>query len=347
MNKEFFYEMIATESVSGCEIELQKKIAAYMRQQGVTVQTDYSGNVISSINPDSPFKVLLCGHVDEIGFRVTHITDDGYLKVNRAGGIYLPLVQGKRVTVVGREKIVGVMGTVLGKDGVRTDIEFTDLYVDCGFANREEAMKLVAPGDSVTYTYTVDELHNDCIAGRGLDNRMGAYAVTHALLRAREKGAKVGVYAATTTGEETTMRGAFYAAGTVRPTIAIAVDVIHSTDFSTSNPARFGQIKINGGPVICKSSFSNPVINRALEKAAEKLGIAVQYEICGGVTGTDADKVNQTDAGVPSTVVSIPLRYMHSPSEVGSLRDLDQTVEVLAEFLAALDESFTPDPFAE
>lgn len=345
MNKEFFYEMIATESVSGCEIELQKKIAAYMRNQGVTVQTDYSGNVISSINNDSAFRVLLCGHVDEIGFRVTHITDDGYLKVTKAGGIYLPLVQGKRVTVVGRKKLVGVMGTILGKDGIRTDIEYTDLYVDCGFANKEEAKKYVSPGDSVTYTYAVDELENDCIAGRGLDNRMGAYAVVHALLRAREKGAKVGIYAATTTGEETTMRGAFYAAGTVKPDICIAVDVIHSTDFTGSNPARFGEIKINGGPVICRSSFSNPVINKALEEAADRVGIDIQYEVCGGVSGTDADKVNQTAAGVPSTVLSIPLRYMHSPSEVGSLKDLDQTVEVLAEFLSALDESFTPDPF--
>lgn len=347
MNKEFFYEMIATESVSGCEIELQKKIAAYMRNQGVSVQTDYSGNVISSVNNDSAFRVLLCGHVDEIGFRVTHITDDGYLKVTRAGGIYLPLVQGKRVTVVGRKKMVGVMGTILGKDGVRTDIEYTDLYVDCGFANKEEAKKYVSPGDSVTYTYAVDELENDCIAGRGLDNRMGAYAVIHALLRAREKGAKVGIYAATTTGEETTMRGAFYAAGTVKPDICIAVDVIHSTDFTGSNPARFGEIKINGGPVICRSSFSNPVINKALEEAADRAGIAIQYEVCGGVSGTDADKVNQTAAGVPSTVLSIPLRYMHSPSEVGSLKDLDETVEVLAEFLSSLDESFTPDPFAE
>ena len=347
MNKEFFYDMIATESVSGCEIALQKKVAAYMRSQGVNVQTDYSGNVISSINEDSPFRVLLCGHIDEIGFRVTQITDSGYLKVNKAGGIHLPLVQGKRVTVVSKKRLTGVMGTILGKDGVRTDIQFTDLYVDCGFASKEEAEKYVRPGDPVTYTYTVDELENDCIAGRGLDNRMGAYAVIHALLRAKEKGAKVGVYAATTVGEETTMRGAFYASGTVKPNICVAVDVIHSSDFTGMDPARFGEIIINGGPVVCRSSFCNEVINRGLEAAAERLGIAIQYEICGGVSGTDADKVNQTGSGVPSTVLSIPLRYMHSPSEVGSLRDLDETVEVLAEFICALDESFTPDPFAE
>lgn len=236
MNKAFLYEMLRTESVSGGEIPLQKKVAAYMREQGAEVETDLAGDVISSINSASPFRVLLCGHIDEIGFRVTHITDDGYLQVGKAGGIRLALAQGKRVTVLGRKRLTGVMGLLLRNGEVRTDIELTDLYIDCGFTSRAEALELVAPGDFVTYSYAVDELENDCIAGRGLDNRLGAYTVLHALLRAREKGAKVGVFAATTTGEETTMRGAFHAAGRVRPTLAVAVDVIHASDFSGMPP---------------------------------------------------------------------------------------------------------------
>lgn len=237
MNKAFLYEMLRTESVSGGEIPLQKKVAAYMREQGAEVETDLAGDVISSINSASPFRVLLCGHIDEIGFRVTHITDDGYLQVGKAGGIRLALAQGKRVTVLGRKRLTGVMGLLLRNGEVRTDIELTDLYIDCGFTSRAEALELVAPGDFVTYSYAVDELENDCIAGRGLDNRLGAYTVLHALLRAREKGAKVGVFAATTTGEETTMRGAFHAAGRVRPTLAVAVDVIHASDFSGMPPS--------------------------------------------------------------------------------------------------------------
>lgn len=237
MNKAFLYEMLRTESVSGGEIPLQKKVAAYMREQGAEVETDLAGDVISSINSASPFRVLLCGHIDEIGFRVTHITDDGYLQVGKAGGIRLALAQGKRVTVLGRKRLTGVMGLLLRNGEVRTDIELTDLYIDCGFTSRAEALELVAPGDFVTYSYAVDELENDCIAGRGLDNRLGAYTVLHALLRAREKGAKVGVFAATTTGEETTMRGAFHAAGRVRPTLAVAVDVIHTSDFSGMPPS--------------------------------------------------------------------------------------------------------------
>ena len=347
MNKEFLYEMLRTESVSGGEIALQKKVAAYMRAQGVEVETDLAGDVIASINRDCPFKVLLCGHIDEIGFRVTHITDEGYLQVGKAGGIRLALAQGKRVTVLGRKRINGVMGLLLRNGEVRTDIELTDLYIDCGFTSREEAMKLVAPGDFVTYSYTVDELENDCIAGRGLDDRLGAYTVLHALLRAREKGAKVGIYAATTTGEETTMRGAFHVAGRGRPTLGIAVDVIHSSDFSGMLPQRFGKIKLGGGPALAQGSVCNGPLNRALEEAAGRLGIPLQYAVTPGVMGTDGDKLNQTGEGMPVTTLSIPLRYMHSPSEVGSLADVEQTVEVLAEFLASLDEQFDPDPFRD
>lgn len=346
MNQEFLYQMIATPSVSGGEIPLQKKVAAYMRAQGVEVSTDWTGNVIASLNPQSPLQVLLCGHIDEIGYRVTHITDEGYLQVGKAGGVRLALAQGQRVIVQGREPVNGVMGLLLDKGEVKTDIAITDLYIDCGFSNREDALRLVAPGDFVTFACGVDELQNRCIAGRGLDNRLGAYTVLHALLRARELGAKVGVQAVTTVGEETTQRGAYAAASRLRPSLCVAVDVIHTSDYSGSLPQRFGKIRLNGGPVICHSALCSEPINRALEAAAQRLELPVQYEIASGVTGTDADTAIRAWQSVPSTVLSIPLRYMHAPSEVGSLTDVEQTVEVLAEFLRGLDEDFSPDPFA-
>ena len=151
----------------------------------------------------------------------------------------------------------------------------------------------------------------------GWTTAWGAYTVLHALLRARDKGARVGVYAATTTGEETTMRGAFHAASRVKPSLAIAVDVIHTSDFSGSLPQRFGEIKLGGGPVLCVSSVCSAPANRTLEETARRMGLSVQYEVASGVMGTDADKMNQTNGGTPVTTVSIPLRYMHSPSEGG------------------------------
>lgn len=188
MNKAFLYEMLRTESVSGGEIPLQKKVAAYMREQGAEVETDLAGDVISSINSASPFRVLLCGHIDEIGFRVTHITDDGYLQVGKAGGIRLALAQGKRVTVLGRKRLTGVMGLLLRNGEVRTDIELTDLYIDCGFTSRAEALELVAPGISSPTPMPWTSWRTTASPAGGLDNRLGAYTVLHALLRARRKG---------------------------------------------------------------------------------------------------------------------------------------------------------------
>lgn len=346
MNKEFFYDLLRTESVSGCEIQLQKKVAAFMKAQGVRVQTDYAGNVLSSINEDSGFRVLLCGHADEIGFRVTHITEQGYLRVSKAGGVPISLVPNKRVTVLGRKRLIGVMGTLGCKNDMQTKAEFTDLFVDCGFQSREEAQQFVRPGDPVTYTYTVDELQNDMIAGRGLDNRMGVYVVTHALLKAKERGAKVAVTAASTVGEETTMRGAFWAGEAVKPNLAIAVDVTYATDYPGTNPAAYGDIAVGKGPVLSRCVHGNEPTYRALEEAARRLDISVQYEVSGGTSGTDADRLNMSASGIPTAVVSIPLRYMHGPSEVGSLRDLDQAVDLLAELLVSLDETFNLDPFA-
>ena len=130
-------------------------------------------------------------------------------------------------------------------------------------------------------------------------------------------------------------------------TLAVAVDVIHTSDFSGMPPQRFGRIKLGGGPALAKGSVCSAPLNRALEEAAGRLGIPLQYAVTPGVMGTDADKLNQTGVGLPVTTLFIHLRYMHSPSEVGSLADVEQTVEVLAEFLAALDEHFDPDPFRD
>lgn len=347
MNKEFFYELLRTESVSGCEIQLQKKVAAFMKSRGVCVRTDYTGNVLASINSASSFQVLLCGHADEIGFRVTHITEQGYLRVSKAGGVPISLVPNKRVTVMGRKRITGVMGTLGCKGDMQTKAEFTDLFVDCGFESREEAEQLVRPGDPITYTYTVDELQNDKIAGRGLDNRMGVYVVTHALLKARDRGAQIGITAASTVGEETTMRGAFWAGEAVKPDLAIAVDVTYATDYPGTNPAAYGDIAVGKGPVLSRCAHGNEPTYMALEAAAKRLGIQVQYEVSGGTSGTDADRLSMTACGIPTAVVSIPLRYMHGPSEVGSLRDLDQAVDLLAELLVSMDETFNLDPFAQ
>ena len=207
MNYDLLYTMLNTESVSGGEIPLQKKVAAYMREAGFNVDTDKTGNVIAHINEESAVKVLMSGHIDEIGFRVTYISENGMIHVNKAGYIRPELMQGKRVTVLGKKRITGVMGILLKDGNVRTDVALKDMYIDCGFTTDKQAAEWIKPGDFVTYTYAYDMLENNCIAGRGLDDKLGAFTVMQALMRAKELNARAGVYAAATVGEETGMRG--------------------------------------------------------------------------------------------------------------------------------------------
>ena len=193
MNYDLLYTMLNTESVSGGEIPLQKKVAAYMREAGFNVDTDKTGNVIAHINEESPVRVLMSGHIDEIGFRVTYISENGMIHVNKAVYIRPELMQGKRVTVLGKKRITGVMGILLKDGNVRTDVALKDMYIDCGFTTDKQAAEWIKPGDFVTYTYAYDMLENNCIAGRGLDDKLGAFTVMQALMRegAGRKGRRI------------------------------------------------------------------------------------------------------------------------------------------------------------
>ncbi|XMB85635.1 M42 family peptidase [Mycoplasmatota bacterium WC44] len=345
MNKEFLFEMLRTPSPTGDEFGLQKKVIEYMKDY--EIMTDYTGNVISCTNTDSKLKVLLAGHVDEIAYMVSDITSAGMLKVVNAGGIRPQLAQGKRVKVLGYNGTLnGVFGVCKGSKGINTEATTKDLYIDLGFDDKEEANKYVRTGDYVVYSNSVDELANDRIVGRALDNRLGAFIVTESLRRAKEKNAKVGIYSATTVGEESSMRGAFWAAEKVKPDFALIVDVTFATDYPGTNSAESGDVKLDGGPVLCKSSIVNNKLNDKLEEIARNLDINIQWEVAPGRTGTDGDKIHQSASGVPLSLISIPLRYMHSPGEVGSLNDVEEIINLISEFLSKIDESFDINPFS-
>lgn len=338
MNREFLKELLATPSVSGYEEAIQKKALAYGREFAHTQLTDPSGNAVSVVNPESPRKVLLCGHIDEIGFVVTHIDDSGRLHLMGAGGVRPRLYLGSPVQVWHGETMVsGVIATsaeLLKKDKT----EISDLLVDIGAKTKEEALKAVAVGDPVCAEATVRELLDHCFTGRALDDRAGAFVVLEAARQAAAKGASLGIYAATTVGEETTGRGAYYAAARLKPDCAIAVDVTWASDAPGTNPGDTGEVKLGGGPVLCKASSVNKRLNALLEQTAAGLGIPLQWEIATGRTGTDGDTVNRAYEGIPMALVSIPLRYMHSSVETGNWDDIEGCIELLSGFLLRLSE---------
>ena len=342
MNKEFLYEMLDTMSVSGHEITLQKKVIREMTPYAHEIRTDKTGNVICVLNPDAEFKVLLAGHVDEIGLIVTQIRADGLLKVAKAGGIRVLTYPGHQV-LIGEKKIPGV---VIHNDAMKGDIKDKDLYIDIGAKDGEDARKFVEEGDPVhLHTYHL-QLQNGMLCARAIDDRGGAFIVLEALKKAREMGCKIGVYAATTVGEETTGRGAYWAASKVKPHVAIAVDVTYAQDYPGTDPAQSGDVKLGAGPVICNGSMANKKVNEFLKKCAKENDIPYQVESFLGRTYTDADTMHQTGEGVVTALLSLPLRYMHSPSEVCHLSDIEHAVNLLASFLCSICEQTDLDPFA-
>ena len=338
MDREFLKDLLATPSVSGYEEAIQAKALAYGKEFAHAQQTDPSGNAISVVNPEAGLKVLLCGHIDEIGFVVTHIDAQGRLHLTGAGGVRPRLYLGSPVQVWHEGSLVnGVIAT--SSDLLKKEkAEASDLLVDIGANSKEEAAGLVSIGDPVCADVPVRELLNDRFTCRALDDRTGAFVVLEAAKEAARQGAKAGIYAATTVGEETSGRGAYYAAARVQPHCAIAVDVTWASDAPGTDPADTGEVKLGGGPVLCRASVVNKKMNALLEKTAEDLGMQVQWEIATGRTGTDGDTVNRAGPGIPMALVSIPLRYMHSSVEVGSWKDIEDCIELLAGFIVKLSE---------
>lgn len=343
MNTEFLYEMLSTPSVSGDEFVLQSKVKAYMEKH-VDVSVDVIGNVYSTINTDKNVSVLMCGHIDEIGLMVVNFDGNGMVRVIKSGGVRVSTYFGQKVRIITKN------GVVYGAVGVSTsllknkDASAEDLWIDIGATSKEEAMKVVSHGDYVIIDTDYHELLNDCITARAMDDRIGAFIVLEALLKAKEKGAKIGAVAATTVGEESSMRGAYFAANRIKPKCAIAVDVTYASDAPGAAGEVYGEINIGGGPVLCHSSIVNRELNNRLEKAAASLNMPIQWEGAGGRTGTDADTMLRCGDGVPVALVSIPLRYMHSPSEVGSKKDIQACIDLLAEFLVEMDEDVNLNP---
>ena len=187
---------------------------------------------------------------------------------------------------------------------------------------------------------------NGFLSARGIDDRGCAYIILEALKRAKERGCRIGVYAATTVGEETTGRGAYWAGSRVKPDVAIAVDVTYASDYPGFDPKESGMVKLGGGPVLCNSSIGNRKV-QALLKACAGEDVPWQVESYMGTTYTDADQLHKTGLGTVTALVSLPLRYMHCPSEVCSLADIESSIELLARFLCSINGDTDLDPFHE
>ncbi|MYL21152.1 M20/M25/M40 family metallo-hydrolase [Halobacillus litoralis] len=343
---DFLLELLNTPSPSSMEMEIQKRWIEEMRPYADEIQTDHAGNAIAVLNPEADFKIMLAGHCDEIALVVNRIDDDGYVYVDKMGGVNPKAAVGMKVSIQGYGgTITGVIGVnAQHHGGLKGDFGLEELFIDCGAKSKEEVMKFVQIGDLAVYKREPEVLMDRYIAGRGLDNRTGQFVVGEVLRRLSEKKLNVGVYAASTVNEETNMGGAYFAAAGVEPTMAIACDVTFATDYPGVDKRKHGDVRLEKGPVLAKGAPINRKINQLLEKTASSLDMAVQYELTPRMTGTDADKMRLTGKGVPVSLVSLPLRYMHSPVETASIQDIEEEITLLVEMIAGMTgkESLNP-----
>lgn len=332
--KDFLFELLNTPSPSGDEAKIQKKWLEYNKEFCDKVDSDLSGNAIGIINPDADFKILLAGHADEICFIVTAVEENGFIRFDKVGGISPKIAPGMKVNIYGKETLKGVIGVTAEHHGGLADkFEIYDLYIDTGANEKKDIEDKVQIGDFIVYDRGTEALLNDKIAGRGLDNRTGSFIVSQILRKLSEKKPQIGVYGVSTVNEETNMGGAYFASAKIEPDCAIAIDVTFATDYPGVNTTKYGNIKLGGGPVLAKGAPVHIKLNDLLVDAAKRLEMETQLELVPFRTGTDADRIRLTGTGVPTALASLPLRYMHSPVETVSLKDIDGIVDLLVEMI--------------
>jgi putative aminopeptidase FrvX len=312
------------------------------------VSQDTVGSTVARVKgtADGPLLAVV-GHIDEIGLIVHHVDDDGFLWFSGVGGWDPIILVGQRVEIATREgSIPGVVGKKpihLLKEEERKQVpELRHLHIDIGAANGEEARGRVRVGDVAVIAGEPLEYPNGRIVSRSMDNRLGCFvAYEVARLVAEAGGAPGDVAGVAVTQEEITFAGARTTAFSLQPDVAIVVDVTFATDPPGSDEKELGSHKFGSGPVIGRGSTLDPQVFELLHAAGEEAGIPFTVAASARYTGTDADAIHLARGGIPTGVVSIPLRYMHSPVEMVQLEDVDNTAKLIAAFAQKLSANLS------
>ena len=298
---------------------------------------DGIGSSIARVGEASPLLAVV-GHIDEIGLIITHIDEKGFLWFAPVGGWDPQILVGQRVEIRGKDGLVpGVAGRkpihLLEADQRKKVVELKSMHIDIGASDREEAEGLVRVGDPVVIATEPQAVAGERLVSKAMDNRLGAYVALESLRRCAEGDGPGGSFAAVASvQEEIGLFGARTAAFEIQPDIAIAVDVTHATDAPGVDEKEIGSHPFGSGPAIGRGSTLSPKVFELLVETAEAEGIDYSISASGRGTSTDADVLQISRSGIPTGVVSIPLRYMHSPVEMVDLRDVEATVKLLAAF---------------
>jgi putative aminopeptidase FrvX len=335
--------LVNVPSPSGHEARGQRVWLDYVKPYAEETFSDAYGNTVAVFNKGGSPRVMLAAHADEISMVVNFINEDGFIYVRRLGGVDPAITKAQRVLIhSAKGSVKGVVGNVAPHltraDGERKTPKMEDLFIDIGAGSRKEAQSLVRVGDPITLNDSFDLLRNDLVVARAFDNRIGTFAVAETLRLLHEEKGKIQaeVLAVSNIMEEIGLLGARQIAYTLKPDVAVVVDVTHATDYPTVSQQQHGDVKIGRGPALTHGGCNHPAVVARLEAVAKAKKIKLQHEATSNNTGTDTDVIFWTRGGIPSALVSLPNRYMHSPVEVVSLKDLELIPQLLAGFARSL-----------
>lgn len=338
--QQFLDRLLTTPSPSGHEGAAAKVWRDEASSFAKGVDHDLAGNSWATNGNDDGLHVLIEGHIDEIGFVVTHIDDNGFIWIDKIGGWDDQVVVGQRIVIAGREGpvqgVIGKKAAHLLKESDRSKVtQLADLWIDIGAKDRSDAERRVEIGDPAVIDVTPLHLTDDLLASRSLDNRIGSFVALE-VLRKVGGDSPHRVTALVASREEIGLIGAVNAAHSMKPDVVIVLDVTHSTDYPGAEKKSDNSIDLGGGPVLTRGASINDRVFRALQQAGREAGVAFSVQGAGRSTGTDADGFRRSGIASAIGLVSLPNRYMHSPNEMVSLSDVQGAIDLIARFVRDL-----------
>jgi endoglucanase len=350
--KTFFFDLLNTPSPTGFEQRGQRVWADYVREHADRVENDAYGTAWATLegHDEAAPRLMLDAHVDEIGFMVRHVTDDGFIYVNRIGGSDRAIARGLRVQILGDDgPVLGVVGNTaihIRNTSNEKVPKVHELFIDIGADSADEvAERGIRVGHPMVFDVEAADLNEHRVTARAIDNRLGGFIIAQVVKALADDPPAATVLAANSVQEEIGGNGAQMITHRLEPDLAVAFDVTHSTDSPGIKSTKHGKIEMNEGPTVTHGTSNHPKVVERLIEVADDEDIPLQHEPSSRRTGTDTDSIFNVRSGTPSALVSVPLRYMHSTVEVVDLRDVEQCIDLLTAFARSIeaDDVFTTE----
>jgi endoglucanase len=345
----FFQRLVESTGPSGYEEQTQQIWRERVRAAADAITTDSLGNSIAVLNASGRPRVMFDAHIDEIGFIIKYIDDNGFLYFSGIGGFDASTLAGNRVRILTKNgPVLGVFGRkpvhLIEQDERKKAPELKNMWIDMGAASRAEAEKLISIGDAGGRAHGLDRLQGRLVASAALDDRVGAYIVAETFRAVADKKPQVAVHAASSVQEEIGLRGARVSSYQTEAEIGIAVEVTWTSDHPQTSKTELGDVRVGAGPVLTRGPNTNPRIFERLVEAAQSEGAPYQVEAQPRGTGTDQNVMQLSRSGMATGLLSVPTRYLHTASEILSLDDVDASVAILTRFINQLDSEVDLTP---